>query len=51
MTTSSEPTGLAATASESIEESVQQERQAVGDQPDTGGLVPQENAQSAPADE
>lgn len=43
-----EPTGLGATASESIEESVARERDAVGDAPDTGDLVPSEDAQSAP---
>lgn len=48
MTTPRESKGLAATASESIDESVQQEREAVGDQPDTGDLVPQDDAQSAP---
>ena len=48
MSTPSESSGLAATASESPEESVQHEREAVGDQPDTGGLVPPDDAQSAP---
>lgn len=48
MTAADEPTGLAATASESVEESVRKERDAVGDQPDTGDLVPPDDAQSAP---
>jgi hypothetical protein len=39
---------LASTASETPEESVQREREAVGDHPDTGGLVPHDDAQSAP---
>ncbi|MDP9467009.1 MAG: hypothetical protein M3P31_07280 [Actinomycetota bacterium] len=42
-----EPSGLAATASKSGEESVQEEREAVGDA-DEGGLVPPDDAQSAP---
>ena len=40
---------LAATASESPEESVRREREAVGDSPDVGGLVTPDHAQSAPA--
>ena len=43
-----DPTALASTAGRSAEESVQDERDAVGDQPDTGDLVPQDDAQSAP---
>ncbi len=43
-----EPMGLGATASRSIEESVADEREAVGDQPDTGDLVPSDDAQSVP---
>ncbi len=39
---------LAATASESPEESIRREREAVGDAPDNGGLVPADDAQSAP---
>jgi hypothetical protein len=50
MTAPDEPTGLAATASKSTAESVQEERDAVGDHPDTGGLVPPDDAQSAPTD-
>lgn len=49
MTAPSEPTGLTATASKSVEESVQQEREVVGDQPDTGDLVSQDDAQSTPS--
>ena len=45
------PQGLAATAAKSTEESVREEREAVGDQPDTGGLVPPDDAQSAPPGE
>jgi hypothetical protein len=37
--------GLAQTAAESPEESVERERDVVGDQPDTGGLVPEDDAQ------
>jgi hypothetical protein len=48
MTGPDEPDGLAATASKSIEQSVQEERQAVGDSPDDGDLVPPDHAQSAP---
>jgi len=48
MTRADEPTGLADTAAESIEESVRQEREVVGQQPDTGDLVPPDDAQSAP---
>jgi hypothetical protein len=36
---------LADTAGEPIEESVSREREAVGDAPDTGDLVPPDNAQ------
>ena len=43
-----EPLGLGATAGESIEESVARERDAVGDAPDDGDLVPPDDAQSAP---
>jgi len=43
-----EVSGLAATASKSARESIDEEREAVGDHPDTGGLVPQDDAQSAP---
>ena len=43
------PRSLADTASESPEESIRREREAVGDQPDTGGLVTPDHAQSAPA--
>jgi hypothetical protein len=39
---------LAATAAEDPQESVAAERDAVGDSPDTGDLVPPDNAQSAP---
>ena len=46
-----EPTGLAATASKSIEESVQDEREVVGEHPDAGDLVSPDAAQSAPAAE
>ncbi|HEU0103199.1 MAG TPA: hypothetical protein VFR07_12855 [Mycobacteriales bacterium] len=48
MSAPDEPTGLAATASKSIEQSLQDEHEAVGEHPDTGGLVPQDDAQSAP---
>ena len=48
MSTPDASPGLAATARQSSEESVQQEREAVGDQPDSGDLVPQDDAQSAP---
>jgi hypothetical protein len=48
MSRPSEPDGLAATASKSIEESVEEERAAVGDSADEGGLVPPDTAQSAP---
>lgn len=45
--------GLAATAEESVQESVEHERDALGDAeedttPGTGGLVPPDDAQSAP---
>jgi len=42
---SSPAPSLAQTAAESPEESVRREREAVGDQPDTGGLVPTDDAQ------
>jgi hypothetical protein len=48
MTTPIEPDGLAATASKSIKESVEEERAVVGDSADEGGLVPPDDAQSAP---
>ena len=41
-------TSLADVAREDPAESVAREREAVGDQPDTGGLVPPDDAQSAP---
>lgn len=41
-------TSLADVAREDADESVAREREAVGDQPDTGGLVPPDNAQSTP---
>ena len=37
-------------ASEPAAESVEREREVVGDQPDVGGLVPADNAQSEPAE-
>jgi hypothetical protein len=40
---------LAQTASESPQESIRQERELVGDQPDTGDLVTPDHSQSAPA--
>lgn len=43
------PHSLADTARESPEQSVRREREAVGDHPDTGELVPTDDAQSAPA--
>ena len=43
-----EPDGLAATASKSAQQSVEEERAAVGDHPDEGGLVPPDDAQSEP---
>lgn len=43
-----EPIGLAETASKSIEESVQDEHDVVGEHPDTGDLVSPDDAQSAP---
>ena len=51
MTSPDEPLGgsLAETASESPEESIRREREAVGDQPDTDGLVTPDHSQSAPA--
>jgi hypothetical protein len=50
MTSPDEPRGgsLAQTASENPEESIRREREAVGDQPDTGGLVTPDHSQSAP---
>jgi hypothetical protein len=48
MSRPSEPDGLAATASKSIAESVEEERKAVGDVPDEGDLVPPDQSQSAP---
>ena len=48
MTAPLDPRHLAATAGKSAEQSVQEEREAVGDAPDDGGLVPQDDAQSAP---
>lgn len=48
MTTPDRPTSLASAAAETPEESVAREREAVGDQPDTGPLVPTDDAQSAP---
>ncbi len=51
MTAPDEPLGgaLAQTASESPQESIRREREAVGDQPDTGDLVTPDHSQSAPA--
>ena len=49
MTGPEEPLGLAATASKSIEESVEEERAAVPDGPDSGPLVPSDDSQSAPS--
>lgn len=51
MTSPDEPLGgsLAQTASESPAESVRREREAVGDQPDTGDLVTPDHSQSTPA--
>ena len=43
------PRSLADTASEDPEESVRRERDAVGDELDTGGLVTPDHSQSAPA--
>jgi hypothetical protein len=39
---------LADVAAEDSAESVAHEKEAVGDQPDTGGLVPPDSAQTAP---
>ena len=39
---------LAAVADESLEESVRRERELVGDSPDSGDLVPEDDAQSPP---
>lgn len=48
----SKPIDLSETARTDATESVEQERDVVGDQPDTGGLVPPDHAQAAPlADE
>ena len=44
-------TSLADTAREAPEESVEHERDVVGDQPDTGPLVTPDASQSAPDDE
>jgi hypothetical protein len=44
------PLSLAATARESPEESVRSERELVGEAPDTGPLVPGDDAQSDPDD-
>lgn len=41
-------TSLADVAAEDPAESVARERESVGDQPDVGGLVPPDDAQSAP---
>ncbi len=46
-----DPTKLAETASKSLEESLEDERNAVGDHPDVGGVVPTDDAQSAPRPE
>ena len=46
-----EPSGLAETASKSTEQSVREEREAVGDHPDEGDLVTPDHAQSAPSSE
>ena len=43
-------TSLSDVAGEDLSESVAREREAVGDLPDTGGLVPPDDAQSAPPD-
>lgn len=48
MTDPERPLSLAAVAGEDPEESVAQERDVVGDQPDTGGLVPPDSAQTSP---
>ncbi len=42
------PLSLADVAAEDPEESVARERDAVGDQPDTGGLVPPDSSQTSP---
>ncbi len=44
----SEPINLSETARTDAADSVDQERDAVGDQPDTGDLVPPDHAQAAP---
>ena len=50
MTAPDEPTrSLADTAGESPAESIRREREALGDQPDTGGLVSPDHSQAAPA--
>ncbi len=41
-------TSMADVAREAPSESIAREREAVGDQPDTGDLVPPDSAQSAP---
>lgn len=40
-----QPTSMADVAAEAPEQSVAHEREVVGDQPDTGGLVPPDQAQ------
>lgn len=45
------PMRLARTAAQTPEESVREEVAAVGDFPDTGDLVPADNAQSMPSDD
>jgi hypothetical protein len=44
------PRSVTEVAQETPEESVAGEREAVGDQPDVGGLVPPDDSQSAPED-
>jgi hypothetical protein len=44
------PRSVTEVAGETPEESVRQEREVVGDQPDVGDLVPPDDAQSSPAD-
>ena len=48
MTGPERPLSLADVAAEDPEESVARERDAVGDAPDTGGLVPPDSSQTAP---
>ncbi len=48
MTEPERPLSLADVAAEDPAESVAREREAVGDQPDTGGLVPPDSSQTAP---